>query len=64
MVVVGAPVDGQVEDWTEQTIDKLLLEMIDGQGMSVKDAAAFVAAKSGLKKRDVYQRALILHNNK
>ena len=41
-------------------IDKLLLEMMDEQGMSVKDASAFVAAKSGLKKRDVYQRALLL----
>ena len=59
---------GQTEDWTEQAIDKLLLEMITGQGkdkgMSVKDAAAFVAAKSGLKKRDVYQRALILSQKK
>jgi len=61
-VVVGAPVAGQAEDWSEQAIDDLLLEMIDKQGMSVKDAAAFVAAKSGLKKRDVYQRALILKN--
>lgn len=59
-VVIGAPVEGQAEDWPEKDVDKLLLEMMDGQGMSVKDAAAFVAAKSGLKKRDVYQRALLL----
>lgn len=59
-VVIGAPVEGQAEDWSEQAIDKLLLEMMEEQGMSVKDAAAFVAAKSGLKKRDVYQRALLL----
>jgi 16S rRNA (cytidine1402-2'-O)-methyltransferase len=64
VVVVGAPVAGQEEDWSDEAIDKLLLEMMDeqgeGQGMSVKDASAFVAAKSGLKKRDVYQRALML----
>ncbi len=64
VVVVGAPVDGQTEDWTEQAIDKLLLEMMGEQGMSVKDAAAFVAAKSGIKKRDVYQRALLLNQKK
>lgn len=67
VVIVGSPIAGQ-EDWTEETIDKLLLEMITGQGkdkgMSVKDAAAFVAAKSGLKKRDVYQRALIVNQKK
>jgi 16S rRNA (cytidine1402-2'-O)-methyltransferase len=63
VVVVGAPVAGQAEDWTEQAIDKLLLEMMDKQAMSVKDAAAFVAAKSGIKKRDVYQRALMLRQN-
>ena len=62
--MVGAPVAGQAEDWTEQVIDKLLLEMMNGQSMSVKDAAAFVAAKSGIKKRDVYQRALILSQKK
>jgi len=60
VVVVGAPVAGQEEDWSDEVIDKLLLEMMDEQGMSVKDASAFVAAKSGLKKRDVYQRALLL----
>ena len=61
---MGAPVAGQAEDWTEQVIDKLLLEMMNGQNMSVKDAAAFVAAQSGIKKRDVYQRALILSQKK
>ncbi len=61
VVIVGAPVAGQAEDWTEQAIDKLLLEMMEAKNMSVKDASAFVAAKSGLKKRDVYQRALILN---
>ena len=64
VVVVGAPVAGQEEDWSEQAIDKLLLEMMDEQEMSVKDAAAFVAAKSGMKKRDVYQRALLLKQKK
>jgi 16S rRNA (cytidine1402-2'-O)-methyltransferase len=59
-VVIGAPVAGQGENWSEQAIDALLLEMMDKEGMSLKDASAFVAAKSGLKKRDVYQQALLL----
>jgi len=64
VVVVGAPVAGQAEDWTDQTVDSLLRELIKEKNMSVKDAAAFVAAKSGLKKRDVYQRALMLNQRK
>lgn len=64
VIVVGAPVAGHVEHWTDETVDQLLHDMMDQQGMSVKDAAAFVAAKSGLKKRDVYQRALLLSQKK
>jgi len=63
VVIVGAPIEGQGEQWTDEVLDALLLKMIDEEGMSVKDASAFVAAKSGLKKRDVYQRALLLKNN-
>ncbi|MCE9508650.1 MAG: 16S rRNA (cytidine(1402)-2'-O)-methyltransferase [Alphaproteobacteria bacterium] len=64
VVVVGAPRADQAESWTEKTLDDLLVRMMDEQGMSVKDAAAFVAAKSGIKKRDVYQRALLLSQKK
>lgn len=59
VVILGAAAEGQGEEWTEQAIDDLLHERLSA-GMSVKDAAAYVAAKSGLKKRDVYQRALLL----
>ena len=62
VIVVGAPVAGQEENWTDEKVDQLLLEMM-GKGMSVKDAAAFTAAKSGIKKREVYQRALLLNQN-
>ncbi len=61
VIVVGAPEEGSSGAWTEADIDALLLDMIKGQDMSVKDAAAYVSAKSGLKKRDVYQRALLLN---
>ncbi len=61
VIIVGAPEEGAGETWTETDIDTLLLEMIKKQDMSVKDAAAYVSAKSGLKKRDVYQRALLLN---
>lgn len=64
VVVVGAPAEGQSEEWTDQKVDRLLAEMIKEQRMSVKDASAFVAAKSGIKKRDVYQRALLLQQRK
>jgi 16S rRNA (cytidine1402-2'-O)-methyltransferase len=62
VIVVGAPTEA-AEEWSEKDIDKLLKQMM-GEGMSVKDAAAFVASKSGVKKRDVYQRALLLQKKK
>lgn len=60
VVIVGAPQADYLENWTDTRIDALLAKMIEEQGMSVKDAAAYVAAQSGIKKRDVYQRALLL----
>lgn len=59
VVVVGAG-DAAVEVWSEADIDALLQKMITVEGMGVKDAAAFVATKAGLRKSDVYQRALLL----
>jgi len=64
VVIVGAPPVDQAEKWTEAEIDRLLRQMTDEHEMSVKDAAAFVAAKSGIKKRDIYQRALLLGRRK
>jgi 16S rRNA (cytidine1402-2'-O)-methyltransferase len=64
VVVVGPPLEGAVEQWTDDAIDRALAQMIDGEGMSVKDASAFVAAKSGLKKSGIYQRALLLRNRR
>ncbi len=64
VIVVGAACADQAEIWTEEETDRLLLEMMEKQGMSVKDASAFVASKSGIKKRDIYQRALLLQQNR
>ncbi|MBI3441517.1 MAG: 16S rRNA (cytidine(1402)-2'-O)-methyltransferase [Proteobacteria bacterium] len=64
VVVVAPPSIHQAEVWTEAALDNLLTRMISEEKMSVKDAAAFVAAKSGIKKRDVYQRALLLGRKK
>ena len=64
VVVVGPPAADADEQWTDDAIDRALEQMIDGEGMSVKDASAFVAAKSGLKKSGIYQRALLLRNKK
>lgn len=64
VAIVGAPIEGQREEWTDEAVDAQLLKVMDEGGMSVKDAAAFIAAKSGIKKRDVYQRALLLKQKK
>ncbi|HYD17862.1 MAG TPA: 16S rRNA (cytidine(1402)-2'-O)-methyltransferase [Patescibacteria group bacterium] len=60
VIVVGAPGADDAAAWTDEKIDALLLKMMDAEGMGVKDAAGFVAAQSGRKKGDLYQRALLL----
>ena len=64
VVVVEGPgaTDGDI--WTAEATDALLLKMMDEEGMGVKDAAGFVAAKSGQRKSDLYQRALLLKGKK
>jgi len=56
VLVIGPPVEGETAG--EDTIDDLLREAM--AGASVKDAASEVAARLGLKRRDVYARALTL----
>jgi 16S rRNA C1402 (ribose-2'-O) methylase RsmI len=61
---VGAATADAGENWTEEKVEKLLKDMMANEAMSVKDAAAFVAAKTGWKKSDVYQKAVLLKNGK
>ena len=56
MIVVGAP--SADTERSAGTVDEALREAMTGA--SVKDAAAEVAARYGLKRRDVYARALEL----
>jgi 16S rRNA (cytidine1402-2'-O)-methyltransferase len=63
-IVVGAPVAGAEENWTDADIDVLLTDLLLRQGMSVKDASGLAASKSGRKKSDVYERALRLKDKK
>jgi len=63
-IVVGAPKAGDVETWTDEAVDELLFKMLEDEKLSVKDAAGVVAAKSGRRKSDVYQRAVLLRNRK
>ena len=49
---------GSSQSVNEMDLDRALHEALQGQ--SVRDAAEFVAAQLGLKKRLVYQRALEL----
>ena len=56
VVVIGPP--GEAEAPAAETLDEALRAALTGA--SVKDAAAEVAARYGLKRRDVYARALEL----
>jgi 16S rRNA (cytidine1402-2'-O)-methyltransferase len=56
VLVIGAPVEGAVR--TADVLDDALREAM--AGASIKDAASEVAARLGLKRRDVYARALEL----
>jgi 16S rRNA (cytidine1402-2'-O)-methyltransferase len=64
VIVVAPPSASTAEQWTDDVVDRALEKMMDGEGMSVKDASAFVAAQSGLKKSGIYQRALLLRNKR
>jgi 16S rRNA (cytidine1402-2'-O)-methyltransferase len=64
VIVVGPAGQDAEKSWAEGDIDTHLRRMMSKEGMSVKDAAGFVAAKSGWKKSDVYQRALLLKQDK
>jgi len=56
VIVIGAPSAESAR--SADTVDEALREAM--AGASVKDAAAEVAARYGLKRRDVYARALEL----
>lgn len=62
VVVVAPPLADAQESWTEARIDALLAEAMDVQNLSVRDASALVAARTGRKKSDIYQRALLRKN--
>jgi 16S rRNA (cytidine1402-2'-O)-methyltransferase len=62
VIVIGAPSGGGAEEWTDAAVEALLRQAMTGDGMRVKDAAAFVASRTGLRKSDLYQRALLLKN--
>lgn len=64
VIVVGAPVAGAHENWTDADIDAMLQDMLMVQGLSIKNAAGLAASKSGRKKSDVYERALRLKDKK
>ena len=56
VIVIGAPVEGAAT--SADSLDGALREAM--AGASIKDAASEVAARLGLKRRDVYARALEL----
>ncbi|MBW7910874.1 MAG: 16S rRNA (cytidine(1402)-2'-O)-methyltransferase [Alphaproteobacteria bacterium] len=60
IVVIVGQGDGTAMAWDAARIDARLAEVMHGQGLRVKDAAALVAAESGWRKNDVYARALLV----
>ena len=58
IVVLVAPSSGEEKPAEPQAIDALLLEAL--KSLSVRDAAANVAARTGQKRRDLYARAIEL----
>lgn len=59
VIVVGAPLK---KEFTEEEINSMLVDALNT--MRVKEAAAFVADKTGLQKKELYNKALKLQNNK
>lgn len=64
VVIVGAPLETAAGDgYDDAAIDRMIAAALTDKGLRVKDAAAYVAAETGLRKNDVYQRALLVKNN-
>ncbi len=61
VIVVGGPEKQKAAEAAD--VDGLLLKAMKDNGMSIKDAVAAVVEQTGLRKKDVYQRALYLHDN-
>jgi 16S rRNA (cytidine1402-2'-O)-methyltransferase len=61
VVVVVAPPAKEAAAPTEDALDAQLLAALDT--MSIRDASAAVAAATGLKRRDIYARALALRGH-
>lgn len=60
LVIAPADKNAAANALTQENIDALLTAALDGGKESVKSAAAAVADKTGLKKRDLYNRLLEL----
>ncbi len=63
IVVIIGQGDGDAAVWDEPRIDARLQELMQSQGLRVKDAASTVAVESGWRKGDVYTRALAIKDS-
>lgn len=64
VLVIGRGQPKTKQDYTQDEIDDLIREALMQLNMSIKDASAYVAAETGMKKREVYARALALGTTK
>jgi 16S rRNA (cytidine1402-2'-O)-methyltransferase len=63
VVIVGAPaLADAAAAYDETAIDRMITAALTEKDLRIKDAAAYVAAETGLRKNDVYQRALLVKN--
>jgi len=63
VVIVGAaPETDAAALYDAGAVDRLITEVLTQRGLRLKDAAAAVAAETGLRKNDVYRRALRVKN--
>lgn len=58
VIVIGAAADGDDGAWDDAAVATAVAQALDVRGLSVKDAAAEIAAASERKKSEVYQIAL------
>lgn len=60
VVIIGAAKGDNKERYTDDELDDLLGNALGDLGMSVRDAASYVAEETGIQKRKLYARALAL----
>ena len=62
VIMIGPPGKNADPEYNDAALDKLLDKALSDMGLSVRDAAAYVAEQTGVQKRKLYARALALNH--